>query len=326
MEDIKLDLKDWKILGILCTDARTPNTKIAKRVGLSVEAVGYRIRKLEESGVIRKYGIYPDELKINIKTFFVFLKFTTMSEHDENRFIEIFTKHQNVGVVWESSGNWDFILIIYAADIFIFAKIIDDLLSRVARHLKEYKSLFALEQIKFTQLIGEELKAFKDPYATITPLEKRLDTLIITDKEKKLLSYLDDHGRASAVAISKTLNIPPETVRFAMNRLREKQVFITTYAALDYFKLGYSKYVLVIKHLLHDNKRLQMLLKALADDIHVRHVSRMGGANEVIVTIFVKTNEELNRYLRNYQNLFPEIILGIEINQVFKRLKEKLLI
>ena len=203
VEDIKLDLKDWKILGILCTDARTPNTKIAKRVGLSVEAVGYRIRKLEESGVIRKYGIYPDELKINIKTFFVFLKFTTMSEHDENRFIEIFTKHQNVGVVWESSGNWDFILIIYAADIFIFAKIIDDLLSRVARHLKEYKSLFALEQIKFTQLIGEELKAFKDPYATITPLEKRLDTLIITDKEKKLLSYLDDHGRASAVAISK---------------------------------------------------------------------------------------------------------------------------
>ena len=103
-------------------------------------------------------------------------------------------------------------------------------------------------------------------------------------------------------------------------------MFITTYAALDYFKLGYSKYVLVIKHLLHDNKRLQMLLKALADDIHVRHVSRMGGANEVIVTIFVKTNEELNRYLRNYQNLFPEIILGIEINQVFKRLKEKLLI
>lgn len=325
MTDIKLDVKDWKILSILCTDARTPNTKIAKQVDLSVEAIGYRIKRLEEKGIIKKYGVYPDELKINLKTFFTFLKFNTLSETDEQRFIQQFIKHPNVGVVLESGGTWDFILIIYATDVFAFAKIIDDLLSLVANNLKAYKTLFALEQIKFTQLIGEEFKKFKDPCEYIAPLQSRLEQVILSEKEKKILSFLDDNGRASAIDISNKLSIPPETVRFIIRKLREKKVIITTYASLDYFKLGYTKYLLVIKHALQDNKKLQLLLKALGENMYVRHVSRMGGANEIIVTIFVKNNEELHQYIRNYKNLFSDIILDIEINQVFKRLKEKLL-
>lgn len=321
----KIDVKDWKILSMLCIDARTPNTKIAKQVGLSVEAIGYRIKKLEEKAIIKKYGVYPDELKINIKTFFTFLKFAIMSEKDEAQFIQHFINHPDVGVVLKSSGDWEFILIIYAKDVFTFANIIDSLLSHVANHLREYKTLFALEQIKFTQLVCEEFKKFKDPYASIISLQNRLKQINLTEKENKVLSFLDDYGRASAIEISKTLKIPPETVRFTIKKLREKQVLITTYAALDYFKLGYTEYVLVIKHALHDIDKLQKLLKALADDIHVRHVSRMGGANEIIIMIFVKNNEELQKYLRNYANLFADIILNIEINQIFKSLKEKLL-
>ena len=321
----KIDVKDWKILSILCTDARTHNTTIAKKVGLSVESIGYRIKKLEESGIIRKYGAYPDELKINLKTFFVFLKFSVIHEETEQQFIQQFLKHPNVGVVLESGGTWDFILIIYATDIFTFATIIDTLFSHIANNLKSYKTLFALEQIKFTQIVGEEFKKFNDPYARISTLEHRLEQIPLSEREKKVLSFLDDHGRENAINISTALKIPVETVRFTIKRLKEKKVLITTYASLDYFKLGYTKYLLVIKHALHDNKKLQLLLKALGEDIHVRHVSRMGGANDIIVTIFVKNNEELQKYIRTYENLFADIILDIEINQVFKRLKEKLL-
>ena len=45
-----LDLKDRKILYQLDLNARQSNAEIAKKTRLSKDAVGYRIKKLEEQG------------------------------------------------------------------------------------------------------------------------------------------------------------------------------------------------------------------------------------------------------------------------------------
>jgi len=50
-----LDPSDRAILAILQENARTPNSEIARRVGLAPSAILERIRKLERTGVIRGY-------------------------------------------------------------------------------------------------------------------------------------------------------------------------------------------------------------------------------------------------------------------------------
>ena len=50
-----LDPADRVILAILQENARTPNSEIARRVGLAPSAVLERIRKLERTGIIRGY-------------------------------------------------------------------------------------------------------------------------------------------------------------------------------------------------------------------------------------------------------------------------------
>lgn len=52
-----IDSVDKKILRILQENARTPNTEIARQVGLVPSAILERIRKLEERGVIQGYGV-----------------------------------------------------------------------------------------------------------------------------------------------------------------------------------------------------------------------------------------------------------------------------
>lgn len=52
-----IDAIDKKILKILQENARTPNTEIARQVGLVPSAILERIRKLEERGVILGYGV-----------------------------------------------------------------------------------------------------------------------------------------------------------------------------------------------------------------------------------------------------------------------------
>ncbi|MEK7348229.1 MAG: Lrp/AsnC family transcriptional regulator [Candidatus Eisenbacteria bacterium] len=50
-----LDSSDRTILALLQENARTPNSEIARRVGLAPSAVLERIRKLERTGVIQGY-------------------------------------------------------------------------------------------------------------------------------------------------------------------------------------------------------------------------------------------------------------------------------
>ncbi len=54
---MSMDEVDAKIIEILKADARRPFVEIAKEVGASEAAVRRRVRKLVESGVIRKFTI-----------------------------------------------------------------------------------------------------------------------------------------------------------------------------------------------------------------------------------------------------------------------------
>ena len=56
----KLDAKDRLILGLVQRDAKMPQAEIGRRVGLATASVNERLRKLEQAGVIRRYGALLD--------------------------------------------------------------------------------------------------------------------------------------------------------------------------------------------------------------------------------------------------------------------------
>ena len=62
-EEKYMDAIDYKILKILQKNARETASNISKEIHLSVSAVIERIRKMEETGVIKEYTIIIDEKK-----------------------------------------------------------------------------------------------------------------------------------------------------------------------------------------------------------------------------------------------------------------------
>jgi Lrp/AsnC family leucine-responsive transcriptional regulator len=63
---MSFDAIDRTILTTLRTDGRASHASIAKLVGLSAPAVGERIRKLEQAGVIREYRAVLDPEAIGL--------------------------------------------------------------------------------------------------------------------------------------------------------------------------------------------------------------------------------------------------------------------
>jgi DNA-binding Lrp family transcriptional regulator len=61
---MELDETDVKILKAVTVDARLSSRQIAKQCGVSVGTVLFRIRRMEEMGVIKGYSVIPDHEKL----------------------------------------------------------------------------------------------------------------------------------------------------------------------------------------------------------------------------------------------------------------------
>jgi len=79
----RLDLKDRKILYQLDLDARQTDSQIAKKVGLSRDAVRYRIAKLLEEGYINYFMTVLNSMKLGFEWYRTFFKFQNMTVKKE---------------------------------------------------------------------------------------------------------------------------------------------------------------------------------------------------------------------------------------------------
>ena len=68
---IKLDQIDRKVLEILQTNAKITNAQLSKEIGLSPAPTLERVKKLEQSGIIKSYHaqLEPEKVGLGVSTF-----------------------------------------------------------------------------------------------------------------------------------------------------------------------------------------------------------------------------------------------------------------
>lgn len=79
---MELDQIDVQILRLLVENSRMPWKDIGAQIHMTGQAVGNRIKKLEDSGVIQAYTLMVDEMKIGLSyTAFIIISMKT-ARHD----------------------------------------------------------------------------------------------------------------------------------------------------------------------------------------------------------------------------------------------------
>ncbi|HJV47431.1 MAG TPA: Lrp/AsnC family transcriptional regulator [Bacillota bacterium] len=79
---MQLDKVDFQILRILTENSRIQWKDLGEQIHMTGQAVGSRIKKLEESGVIKAYSLIIDEMKLGLPyTAFVIVYMKTVN-HD----------------------------------------------------------------------------------------------------------------------------------------------------------------------------------------------------------------------------------------------------
>jgi Lrp/AsnC family transcriptional regulator of lysine biosynthesis len=121
----EVDENDIKILEILKKNARTPYTTIAKDLKVSEAAVRKRLEKLARMGVIRRYTIeYALENEVRAV---VMVKTAppTPSPEISKKIIKV----QGVEVAYETTGDYDIMVVLRGPNIAAVNKSIDEIRS-----------------------------------------------------------------------------------------------------------------------------------------------------------------------------------------------------
>jgi Lrp/AsnC family transcriptional regulator len=142
-----MDAVDKEILRLLQQDASLPVREIAKQVHLSTAPCWKRIRRLEESGVIRGRVALLDPKKVGADvTVFVLIKTDQHSKQWLDTFAATVRALPQVQEVYRLSGDIDYLLKVVVSSIEAYDQFYKELISRV--ELSNVSSSFAMERIK----------------------------------------------------------------------------------------------------------------------------------------------------------------------------------
>ena len=78
-----LDLKDKKLLVALSQNSRASHNQLGKAVGISKSGVPYRIKRLRDTGVIRRFLTVVNLSAVGYTTYNVFFKLHAAKEQEK---------------------------------------------------------------------------------------------------------------------------------------------------------------------------------------------------------------------------------------------------
>ena len=112
----KLDNVDLQILQELSKDARQPFSKIAKKIGLSIQTITKRYNQMKENSTIKRCSICVDLKKIGY-TGTAHLLINCVPEGNLSRAIEQIRKKQNIIIATKTMGDHEGYAVLLFKDI-----------------------------------------------------------------------------------------------------------------------------------------------------------------------------------------------------------------
>ena len=155
--DYAPDKKDLAILNLLQQNARITVKEISEKIHLSTTPVHERIKRMEESGIIKQYATLVNHSKV--KKGLTVICYVSLKEHGKkagSKFIKTIKDLNEVIECFSISGEFDFMLKVVCEDMNTYYDFHVNKLSEI-ENVGHVQSIFVMGIIKQThQVVWEE--------------------------------------------------------------------------------------------------------------------------------------------------------------------------
>lgn len=301
----KIDLKDRKILYQLDLDCRQSNTQIGKKVGLKKDVVGYRIKKLQEEGVIRNYYAEIDTFRLGYNVFRVYINFQYVSSNVKEDIIQYFVNYQNSWVVGTAKSEVDLGVVIWVKDIFEFYQFWEKTLDLYEDYFSKYAISIYTQAIvyKKSYLLPDEQDIPDREMFKISCGGKSVE---IDETDHKLINELAVNARAALLDLAEKLDCSSQNVSYRVKNLIKSGVIKAFRVNLDISKLDLHRFKVDIY--LKNHKLKKPVFDNLKDKPYLEFMNFTIGWADLEPEFVLKNVDELIKILEEIDTNFSGAI------------------
>lgn len=150
----KLDKKDKKIVKALYENGRYSIADISRKTGIPRDSVMYRIKKMEESKVIRSFQVVLNPSLLGYEIYsFVTLTLQNLDLENEKKLLNHLNSHPNVTYIAKTTGKWDFMLNIVAKNLKELDGILTEMRRKFSKIIKSYETSSIIQEHKYDYMV-----------------------------------------------------------------------------------------------------------------------------------------------------------------------------
>ena len=311
----RLDLKDRKILYELDINSRQSFRSVGRKVGLSKDVVASRVKKLKDSGIIKRFYSRYDALQLGLNILRFYFKFQYSTPDIKKEIINHFKNNEYVANLFSTEGSYDLGAIIYVekiSDIYPFWK----------KTLEKYGDYFS--QHIFSAYMGE--KIYEQLFLLDgmekhdrTPKRSNMGQVKIDNVDYEILKLLVSDARTPTVEIAKKLNSNVTTIQSRIKRLVDSKVILGFTVELDLEKIGYQEWK--VDFYLSEYTKINKIVKYIEKNPFLLCVDYTIGYADLELEINVRDINQLHNIIEDLHTKFPKIIRNYTYFRVLKYYK-----
>lgn len=317
---VKIDLKDRKILYQLDLNCRQSNTQIGKKVGLKKDVVAYRIKRMQEEGIIKNFWTAIDTFKLGYDVFRVYVSFQYVSQNIKNEIIQHFVNYKNTWTIKSHKGEINLATVIWTKNNYEFYRFWDETLNKYEDYFSKAIVSVYIQAIcyKKSYLLGDDYnKSDREMYRSTCGAEG----INIDEIDYKLLNEIAINARIPLIELAEKLGCSSQTVNYRLKNLIKSGIIQAFRVNVDYSKIGLQHFKVDIY--LKDHNRRIAIWNYLKEKPYFDTLNVSVGWSDLEPELIVKDVNELDDVIRELDSKFPNSIKKINFWITEKNYKER---
>ena len=303
----KLDLIDRKIILELDTNARATFSEIGKKIGIGKNNVQYRVKRLLEDGVIKKFVTQFSLGTLGLFLGKFYLQLSGFEKEKENQMYDYLMKDKRISWAAKCEGRWDLMIGCYVKSLSQLNAIKQDFFKKYEKYITSYDVVFLVEghTSQRTYLLNKKIMPKK--------IEKFIgkEKFELENKDKQIVSLIANDARFNYLDIAQKLKLNIKTVQRRIKDLEKKRVIQGYVTFLNPKKIGYNFFKLCI-YLQNYESKFNSFLKYCMELPNVIHIIESLGPWELELEIETESLEDFYNLTHQIRNEHSDIIKKTE--------------
>jgi len=313
----KIDLKDKKLLYELDLDSKQSYGQLARKIGLSKNAVSYRIQQLKKAGIIRGFNAMINVGNLGYSVFRIYLNLCNTAPKKEEEIIEFLKSKKMVTWVVSMDGKYNIAALILTNSLEEVHLLWHELIEKYINYFNDRMLTIITNSYYFPKAYLCGIKRNDKEIALITEPKE----LFNDRKDIEIIKILSHDARTPIIDIAEKLKITPKTVIRRIKDLKKNKIIVGYKTSFDLQKLGYQSFKVGFILLRVTDKTRKDFLEYCKNHPNIVYQEMAVGGDDFEIEIQVENMVELRKVIDDIKDRFSDVISDYNISHVYHKHK-----